>query len=112
MAVLYLLTDVLGVWYVLSALAAYAASFAVSFGLQRNWTFGHRGADGAWPHLVGYLALFGFNMGLNAGLLYLLVDRAGLPHMLAQLILVVVIAIWNFAAMRYLVFRPASPPAR
>lgn len=109
-ATLYLLTDLLRLWYVASAGIAWIISMAVSFALQRNWTFRSRGREGARAQLVAFIALGLFNAAANAGLMYLLVDRAGLNYLAAQLLLAVLIAVWNFAIMRFAIF-PHRPEA-
>lgn len=110
-ATLYVLTDLLGLWYVASAALAWVISMAVSFALQRGWTFRHRGREGARAQLVAFLALGLFNAAANAGLMYLLVDRAHLNYLAAQLLLAVVIAVWNFVIMRYAIFTPRPDAA-
>lgn len=109
-ATLYVLTDLLKLWYVASAAVAWILSMAVSFALQRGWTFRSRGRDGARTQLVAFIALGLFNAAANAGLMYLLVDRAHLNYLAAQLLLAVLIAVWNFVIMRYAIF-PHRPDA-
>lgn len=110
-AAIYVLTDLLGLWYVASAALAWVISMAVSFALQRGWTFRQRGREGARGQIVSFIALGLFNAGANAGLMYLLVDRAHVNYLAAQFLLAVVIAAWNFLVMRYAIFAPRSGAA-
>jgi len=107
-ALLWLFTEVFGVWYVASATAAWVISLLVSFTLQRTWTFRTRGRERAGGQLAAFVVLGLFNAAANAVLLYALVDWAGLPYLPAEVGLVLLIAAWNFLAMRYLIFRTPS----
>ncbi len=103
LAAFHILTDRLGVWYVAAGALAWLISLAVNFLLQRNWTF--RAAGGARGQAAAFLALGLVNAAINAALLYGLVDLAGLPKLPAQALLTLVIAAWNYAVMRRLIFR-------
>lgn len=105
LAVLYALTRWAHVWYLHSVIAAWFAAFCVSFILQRQWTFGRSGGEGAKRQLAAFVILFLANMGIDRVLLQLLVERLGANFMVAQFGLLVAIAIWNFFIMR-LIFRP------
>lgn len=107
---LYVLTEWAHLWYIHSAVCAWLVAFGVSFGLQRRWTFGRQGRAGAAGQLVAFVALFLANMGINAALLYALVDLLGAPYLIAQFGLLVLIAVWNFFIMRYLIFRERRGP--
>jgi putative flippase GtrA len=39
---MYVLTSVLGVWYLLSSIFAFSASLLVTFFIQKVWTFGDK----------------------------------------------------------------------
>ena len=107
MATLYALTEWAGLWYVASATLAWIASFGVNFVLQRQWTFAQGPWRGAGPQLAAFTALFLANTAINAGLLYLLVERLGAPYLAAQLGLMGLIAAWNFVIQHWLIFRRA-----
>jgi len=107
---LYLALTWSGVGHKLAMSVAYCAGVVQGFILNRAWTFRARGAERtasarySAAYLAGYL--------LNLGLLYLLVDRAGLPHQAVQAALVLLIAPLLFLAQKFWVFRaPAAPRA-
>jgi putative flippase GtrA len=108
MGVFYALTTWTGVHYLIASLLAWAVSLAVSFALQRRWTFGRTG-PGAARQLVLYLALLAANIAINQLLLWLLVEWAHLDARLAQLGLLALISTWNFVIMRQVIFRPPTP---
>lgn len=107
-ATLYVLTDVLGLWYVASAALAWLVSMLVSFALQRAWTFRTQGRARATRQLTQFMTLGVMNAAINAGLMYALVDRLGVHYLLAQFGLAFLIAAWNFVIMRYAIFTPRA----
>ena len=86
-------------------LIASVVSFFVSFGLQRLWTFRSTEPKAALPQLMAFVALFLTNSAINAGLLYVMVEDFHAPYLLSELLIAVLIAMWNFFIMRFLIFR-------
>jgi len=102
LSLLYILTDYFGVWYLVSASIAYLCGFAISFVLQKFWTF----RNGAFKKIHTQFILFLFvgliNVILNALLLYLVVEKTQLHYLPAQLVVGVAIATWSFLIYRVL----------
>ena len=105
MGTLYGLTEFAKFWYIHSVLIASVVSFFVSFGLQRLWTFRSTEPKAALPQLMAFVALFLANSAINAGLLYVMVEDFHAPYLLSELLIAVLIAMWNFFIMRFLIFR-------
>ncbi len=105
---LYLLTDRGGVWYLWSSTIAFLAGTAVSFSLQRGWTFGDRTSHRLGRQAVSYLALALVNLAVNGGLMYLAVELLRLHYVVAQLAVAALIAGETFLLYRIWIFRPAS----
>ena len=108
LGLLYLLTDVFHVWYLLSAVLAFMAAFAVSFSLQKFWTFSNHDLDVIHRQLAMYLALALVGLGINTVSMYFLVDHAGLHYLGAQILTSAFIAIGNFFAYTHLIFKVPS----
>jgi len=97
---LYLLTQVAGIWYLYSSAAAFCISYAVSFTLQKFWTFKNRGLQTAPKQLGLHLSLQLGNLALNTVLIYILVTYAGVWYLAAQVSLDATISIENFILSR------------
>ena len=82
-------------------------SLWVAFQLHGRVTFGGSGRDRAAG--LRYLAVSLTGYALNIALLTVLVDGAGIPHQIAQLFSVGLIALVMFQLMRRVVF-PSSDP--
>ena len=107
LVLLYVLTDILGIWYLISATLAFVAAFFVSFGLQKYWTFGDRYTQKIYQQLGLYLTVAVINMLINAAGMYYLVDKLGIWYILAQVIVYSILAIESFLVYKYLIFKNA-----
>ncbi len=90
---------------VFSTSAAFILSFLISFTLQKFWTFRNFRQD----KVVGQLCLYVLNafigLNLNGFFMHTLVARYAVWYLLAQLIVNVVIGVWNFLVYKFLIFR-------
>src|SRR5262249_58669074 len=102
-AVYTVLLKVFGVWYLAASAIGFVAGATNGFLLNRRWTFrGHVG-DALTP--VRWAIVQGCGLGLNLGLLYLLVHDAGLDKLLAQVFATGVVTFTTFAMNRAWTFR-------
>src|SRR3989344_6329895 len=104
LALLYLLTDVFGFWYLLSSAIAFIFAFIVSFTLQKFWTFQDKQSRAVGKQLVFYFGTALSGLALNSFLLYTLVELFGLWYMLAQAFSIGVVAIATFFIYQNIVF--------
>jgi putative flippase GtrA len=107
-ALLYGLTDLVGVWYVASAAFAFAVYFGVNFSFHKFWAFRNMDQKVLNRQLMWYTTAAGVNWVLNTTFLYLLVEYLALWYMLAQAILTIVSSIASYFVFRW-IFRHRSP---
>ena len=106
-AVYTLLLKVFGVWYLAAAAIGFCVGAVNGFLLNRRWTFrGHVG-DALTP--VRWMIVQGCGLGLNEGLLYLLVHDARLDKLVAQALAMGVVTVSTFTANRAWTFRTRAP---
>ena len=102
-AVYTFLLKVLGVWYLAASAIGFIVGAINGFLLNRRWTFrGHVG-DAFTPVRWGIVQCCG--LGINLGLLYLLVHDAGLDELLGQAFATAVATVVTFFANRAWTFR-------
>lgn len=101
---LYLLLTTLGLGHKMSMTLLYVIGTLQTFVFNKSWTFTHRG--GTRQSLLRYLMAYGGCYILNLVLLYFLVDRIRLPHMLVQGMAILGIALLLFFLQKYWVFAP------
>ncbi|HBB41449.1 MAG: GtrA family protein [Deltaproteobacteria bacterium] len=108
LALFYLFTDLLGVWYLAATTLAFVLGFFVGFVLQKYWTFNITHTALVGRELALYAGAGVINLGVNAGAMYLLVDRLHVWHMAAQVIVSGALAALSFLLYRSVIFIPTS----
>jgi len=102
-AVYTLLLKGFGVWYLAASAIGFAVGAVNGFLWNRRWTFrGHVG-DALTP--VRWGVVQGCGLGVNLGLLYVLVHDAGLDKLLGQAFATIVVTVLTFIANRAWTFR-------
>ncbi|MHB8532358.1 MAG: GtrA family protein [Solirubrobacteraceae bacterium] len=98
-----LLLKVFGVWYIAASAIGFALGAINGFLLNRKWTFAGHVGDALTP--LRWAIVQGAGLGINLGLLYLLVHDAGLDKLLAQALATIVVTVTTFFANRAWTFR-------
>ena len=104
-ALLIILTDMFGLWYLASTSLAFLVAFMVSFFSQKFWTFRDKEKEGMYKQMGGYFLVVSSGMVVNASGMYALVDYAGLYYLFAQVIMSGLVAIYNFIMYRFVIFK-------
>ena len=108
-AVYTLLLKGFGVWYLAASAIGFVVGAVNGFLWNRRWTFrGHVG-DALTP--VRWGVVQGCGLGVNLGLLYVLVHDAGLDKLLAQAFATIVVTVLTFIVNRAWTFRMRAPVA-
>lgn len=102
--ILWLLTEVAGIWYLLSSVVGFFVAFSVSFTLQKYWTFKEVSFNRIKIQTGFYLVIALFNLFLNTAMMYWLVDFLDIHYLLAQIIVGLLIAIWSYLAYSRFIF--------
>ncbi len=98
-----LLLKVFGVWYIAASAIGFVVGAVNGFLLNRRWTFAGHVGDALTP--VRWAVVQGGGLGINLGLLYVLVHDAGLDKLLAQAAATVVVTVSTFVVNRAWTFR-------
>jgi putative flippase GtrA len=106
-AVYTLLLKAFGVWYVAASGIGFAVGAVNGFMWNRTWTFrGHVG-DALTP--VRWFVVQSCGLLLDLGLVYLLVDGAGLDKLAGQAVTTVIVTVITFFVNRAWTFRDNAP---
>lgn len=105
LVLLYVFTDIFGIWYLASSVVAFTFAFLASFSLQKFWTFRDHSREGIQTQAGIYFLIAAANLGLNTLLVYLLVDYVNLHYLIAQIIVSVFVAVENFFVYQRFIFR-------
>jgi len=102
---LFLLTHIFGIWYLLSASLAFIIAFFVSFYLQKFWTFRDNNREKMIKQMALYFTVGVINLAVNTVGMYVLVDKFKIMYLVAQIIMMALVAISNFLIYRFVIFR-------
>lgn len=105
LALLYLFTDIAGLHYIASTFIAIEASIITNFYLNNRWTFGDRRGTRLLSRLVKFNAVSGVGVGLNIGLMALLVEVVGVYYLLAEFMAILCVFGWNYVLSNRYVWR-------
>jgi len=102
---LYLFHGLLGLNIVLATSLAFLISFAVSFSLQKKWTF-HDHDKGRVPkQLVLYFLNAFLSLNMNGASMHWLVTGSHVPYLLAQIMVNLSLGSLNFIIYKSIIFR-------
>ncbi len=116
LGLLYLLTTIFNIWYVISTPVAFIFAFGVSFTMQKYWTFRDHSSEGVAKQGTLYFVISAINMVLNSFLVFLFTEFArihldNLPmlivkydYLISQIIAAILIAIMSFFLYQKFVF--------
>ena len=99
-----------GLHYLLASAIAFATGALNSFALNRRWTFRSRGP--AVPEALRFVVVQGVGLALDVTLLYVLVDGAGIHHLIAQALVFPVASLVTFGLSRRWAFAVTPTRAR
>jgi putative flippase GtrA len=108
LGVLVLCVEVLGSGLVTGSVAGFCAALAVSYALNRLWTFrgGRRQHGRFWRYALVCLG----GLAVNTGLMVALVEWFGWPYLLAQLSVIFIVPVSNFVLSRQWAFDAGRAP--
>ena len=102
LGLLYIFTDIFDIHYLISAVIAFLASFAVSFALQKFWTFQDHSVEHVHRQATVYFIVAAVNLLLNTILMYVLVDIVHVWYIFSQILASGLIACESFFISRYI----------
>jgi putative flippase GtrA len=104
---LYVLTDLIGWWYLISATFSFLVAFWVSYLLQKYWTFRDKTEDTGHRQKSLYFLVALINLAINTVLMYFFVDIVHIwgEHMVAQILTSALIAIESFFVYKIFIFK-------
>ena len=105
LSALYVFTDLFGIWYVASSVIAFCISLSVGFFLQKFWTFHDNDMRSIKRQMGMYAAVGVLNVILGPTLLYFVVETFAIWYLLAQFLVMVVLAVESYALNRFITFR-------
>lgn len=104
-SVLYILTDLCGWYYLLSATISFIAGLLVNYFISIRWVF----LDSKLQNKMAEFSLYGIigvvGLVLTNLLMYFFTDLLHIHYMVSKLITAAIVLIWNFVGRKYILFK-------
>jgi len=98
--ILFVLTSLLGIYYIISAIVSCLVLTGLSFFLNENWTFNsitnHKHKK-IWHRIVSYYLISLSGISLNIIILFLLTDYGNVYYLYSSIIASFLVFLWNFS---------------
>ena len=99
MGLLYALTELCGLFYLISSFIAIECSFISNFLFNEFWTWRGIGAPSVSEGLKRFgkfHVVYGIGLAVNISLLYVITEYLGVYYILSNLIAIAIATLWNF----------------
>jgi len=100
---LFIFTEFVGLWYMISAVISQTVAIAFNFSMNRAWSFKSNGL--VHRQMIKYCILLGFNYIYSLVALYFFVELLHLHYILAKVFLSMIMVSWNFLMFRYVIYK-------
>ena len=101
---LFILTEYLNLFYLISAGIAFILGLITNYALSVNWVFSNRTLDSKGMEFFLFTVIGLIGLGLNELLLWTLTDLLSIYYLFSKIITAIIIYLWNFFARKYLLF--------
>jgi len=101
---LYILTEIFGVYYLLSAFIALILSSSLNFILNKVWTFKEEIEDGFIGKYFKFGAVRVVGLLVSLGILYILTEYFNLYYMISQTISLIIVGFISFFIYKIWIF--------
>lgn len=96
---LYVLTDILGVWYLISSVVGEIVNFFVNFFVHKYWTFEVEENKNN-NHKMYYVMVVIFYFIANTGIMYLLTDLCGMQYVMSKVATILILTLPTYWATK------------
>ena len=102
---LYILTDIFGIYYLISAAIAFLLGLVANYLLSISWVFNKRTLDSKSMEFGIFTFIGIIGLGLNEFFIWFFTAEVGFYYLISKIISAVIILFWNFFARKYVLFR-------
>jgi putative flippase GtrA len=106
LATLAVLTEVIGLYYLISAVLAFTVGLLATYGLSVLWIFKHRRIQNRFAEFAAFSLIGLVGMVVMLASMWILTEVLHLHYMISKIAASVLVFAVNFAMRRLLLFRP------
>lgn len=104
LVLVFTLTDIVGIWYLLASVLSYVIAIIVNFTLQKFFVHKHMEKNTIKTQFVKYVLLGLLCLVLNTVGMYILVTGISVPYLYAQALIIGLLAMFTFTMHRFVIF--------
>lgn len=101
---LYILTEYLNVYYLLSAAIAFLLGLAINYFLSVIWVFGKRSIKSKHVEFVIFALIGIFGLALNELIIWFFTEVVNIHYLYSKLISTALVYLWNFFIRKFTLF--------
>ncbi len=103
-SLLFILTELMGIHYLISAAIALTAGLIINYFLSILWVFDKRKMVNKSVEFTLFAVIGIVGLGLNELFIWVFTEFAGLYYLLSKIISTAIVYLWNFFARKFTLF--------
>ena len=103
-SLLYLLTDVLNIHYLLSSIISFSVGLTITYLFSIFWVFNERRLNNRTYEFIVFCIIGAVGLGLTSLFMWLFTDLLQIHYLLSKIITTAIVFIWNFIAKKLILF--------
>lgn len=101
-SILYILTDIFSIYYLISAALAFTISTIFNYIFSMIWVFKGRKNISKKNELIMFVLLSIIGLVINQVIMFILVEIISFYYMFAKIVATLIVMVWNFITRKYL----------
>ncbi len=101
---LYLFSDVFGIYYLISAALSFTISLIFNYLISTHWVFNKKQFENKIFEFYIFALIGVMGLGFTEILLYLFTDIIGVYYLISKIITAAIVLFWNFMARRMMFY--------
>jgi putative flippase GtrA len=98
-------TEIIGIYYLVSAIMAFFIAFFVSFFMQKFWTFEDNNTERIHRQMIFYFIIAAINLTLNTSGIYWLVEHMRIHYIFSQIFVSGILGINSYLFYNLWIFK-------
>ncbi len=103
-SLLYILTDVCGVYYLLSTIISFIIGLIITYLFSISWVFNQRKLNNRLFEILIFSIIGGIGLLLTTFFIWLFTDILHVHYLISKIVTTIIVFVWNFIAKKYILF--------
>ena len=103
-SLLYVLTDVCDVYYLLSTIISFIIGLIITYLFSISWVFNQRKLNNRLFEILIFSIIGGIGLLLTTFFIWLFTDILHVHYLISKIVTTIIVFVWNFIAKKYILF--------